>query len=88
MSAGRNDGPPLMVGASDAAALCGVSRSTWCKLDAAGRIPQSLRVGRRRLWVVVELRRWTEASAAVGRLLGREEFELTRERLPLRAAER
>lgn len=54
---------PLAVDARDAAALFGLGRSTWLKLQAAGRIPRPRRLGRRVLWDTAELRAWWEAGA-------------------------
>lgn len=41
---------PLLVNASQAAVLCGVSMRTWWALHAAGKTPPSVRLGRRTLW--------------------------------------
>jgi predicted DNA-binding transcriptional regulator AlpA len=46
------------VDASRAARLCGISRATWYTLQHAGRIPQPVRLGRRVVWRVEELRAW------------------------------
>lgn len=53
---------PLLVAAPLAAHLCGLSERTWRKLDATGEVPGALRVGRRRLWSLDELRRWVSAG--------------------------
>jgi len=53
---------PLLVSAPGAARLCGLSERSWRKLDRTGRVPAALHVGRRRLWNVEELRRWTAAG--------------------------
>ena len=50
--------PPLAVGASEAARLSGVSRSTWHKLVSAGGAPPPTRIGRRTVWHVATLDRW------------------------------
>jgi len=52
----------LLVDSDDAAVLCGVSRTMWWTLHAQGRVPAPVRLGRRTLWRVDELRRWTEAG--------------------------
>lgn len=52
----------LLVGAADAAALCGVSRSTWWMFHSSGRVPAPIRLGRRTLWRADELRRWVDAG--------------------------
>jgi predicted DNA-binding transcriptional regulator AlpA len=55
--------PLLLVGARDAARLCGVSPATWHRLRAAGRIgPAEVRLGGRVLWRTAELAAWTEAG--------------------------
>lgn len=52
----------LGVEAVEAARLCGVSRSTWYSLRKAGRVPKPVRLGRRVLWRVEELREWVAAG--------------------------
>lgn len=50
---------PLAVGAQEAAALIGVSRSTFLRLASIpGRVPGSYRIFGRRLWRVQDLQRW------------------------------
>jgi predicted DNA-binding transcriptional regulator AlpA len=44
---------PLLLNASQAAALCGVSRRTWWTLHSAGRTPMPVRLGHRTLWPAV-----------------------------------
>ena len=41
---------PLLLSADDAARLCRVSKRTWRRLDAAGKVPQAVRLGGRKLW--------------------------------------
>ncbi len=53
---------PCLVAAPEAAALCGVSERTWRKLDRSASIPRAIRIGRRRLWVVDEIHRWSCAG--------------------------
>jgi predicted DNA-binding transcriptional regulator AlpA len=54
---------PLLVGAEEAAALCGICRSSFLAADKTGEIgPQSVRIGNRRLWVLDELKAWTLAG--------------------------
>lgn len=53
---------PLAVDAARAAAICGVSRALWWKLDGSGRCPMPIRLGRRCLWRVDELRAWVGAG--------------------------
>ena len=52
----------LSVEAGEAARLCGVGRSTWYSLRKAGRVPKPVRLGRRVLWRVEELREWMAAG--------------------------
>ncbi|HUU12019.1 MAG TPA: helix-turn-helix domain-containing protein [Phycisphaerae bacterium] len=53
---------PLLVDAREAARLCGIGRSSWLSLAAAGQVPPSLLLGRRRLWRVREVEAWTAAG--------------------------
>jgi predicted DNA-binding transcriptional regulator AlpA len=53
---------PLLVAAAVAARLAGVSKATWHRLDAAGKVPRSVRLGGRVLWSVVELQAWVSAG--------------------------
>ena len=53
---------PLLLDARAAAGLCGVSRSTWYVLHAAGRIPLPRRLGRAVRWDRRELEAWTAAG--------------------------
>lgn len=55
-------GGPILVSACDAASLCGVSARTWWRLDSAGKVPQAVRLGGRKLWRLAELRDWTAAN--------------------------
>ena len=50
----------LLVGAAEAAELCGVSKRHWLSLDSAGKIPLSVKLGSRRLWSVDSLRQWVQ----------------------------
>jgi len=52
----------LLVGAAEAAALCGVSRSTWWALHSSGRVPLPVRLGGRTLWRRAELEEWVAAG--------------------------
>ena len=53
---------PLMISASDAALLIGVSRSKWYELYNSGRTPLPLKIDRRSLWRVSDLRKWVESG--------------------------
>ncbi len=48
--------------APEAAKLCGVSRSTWLKLQASGRVPRPVRLGRCVRWLRSELLAWLAAG--------------------------
>lgn len=52
----------LLLRAPEAAALCAVSVRAWRMWDAAGKIPQPIRIGRSTLWRAEELRRWIAAG--------------------------
>jgi len=52
----------LLVTARKAAEMCGRSLRTWRTWDAAGWIPQPVRIGRSTLWRVDELREWVAAG--------------------------
>ena len=58
-----NDTAPLLIDADACAALCGCGRSLWYSLLAAGKIgPQSVRLGRKRLWRRQEVESWIAAN--------------------------
>jgi excisionase family DNA binding protein len=56
--------PRYLVGPHEAAKICGVSRATWYRLLAEGKIPAPRKIGRRSLWLEPELREW---AAALGK---------------------
>jgi excisionase family DNA binding protein len=62
-----SDGRPLPVALlltdREAAALCGVGRSTWRRLLSAGKIPQPLHLGRSCRWRRAEVLDWLDAGA-------------------------
>lgn len=51
-----------LIGAIDAARLCGVGRRLWYDMKNAGRIPLPIRLGRRVLWDTHEMERWMDAG--------------------------
>jgi predicted DNA-binding transcriptional regulator AlpA len=53
---------PMQVPDTGAAAMTGISRSHWQRLCVAGLTPAGVKLGRRRLWNVAELRNWIEAG--------------------------
>jgi len=55
--------PPLLVGHRQAAELCGIGRSTWHRLLAAGKVgPTPIKLGGRVLVNTEELRDWCRAG--------------------------
>ena len=54
------DTGPLLLTATEAAALLGVSRSVFYRWDARGDIPRPVRIGRLRRWGRLDLCRWVE----------------------------
>ena len=54
---------PLLVNATSAAAIVGVSRVVWWNLNRSARCPRPLALSRRAMWRADELRRWVEAGA-------------------------
>jgi excisionase family DNA binding protein len=58
---------PLLIPDVEAAALCGCSRSHWHALAAAGKIPPSVKLGRKRLWRREEISSWVAAGCPDGR---------------------
>jgi excisionase family DNA binding protein len=53
---------PLQIPDTAAAALTGVSRATWHRLRAAGKLPPSVRLGRKVLWRRDEVVAWIDAG--------------------------
>ena len=57
----------LLIPDTAAAALCGMSRSHWHTLAAAGKLPESIRLGRKRLWRRREIEEWIAAGCPDGK---------------------
>lgn len=56
--------PPLLADAKTASRLLGIGRTLFLQMDNSGRLgPMSLKLGKRRLWSVEELRAWVQAGA-------------------------
>jgi len=56
----------LLVDAKDASRLLGIGRTLFLQLDNSGRLgPMGLKLGKRRLWVVEELRAWVDAGCPI-----------------------
>ncbi len=53
---------PLAVDAVTAGRICGFGRASWWKLQLSGRCPAPIRVGRKVLWRVDELRQRVAAG--------------------------
>lgn len=53
---------PLLIPDIVAAALAGVSRAHWQRLRAAGKLPPSVRLGRKVLWRRAEVAAWIDAG--------------------------
>jgi predicted DNA-binding transcriptional regulator AlpA len=51
---------PLLIPDTAAAALAGVSRATWHRLRAAGKLPPSIRLGRAVRWRRADVLLWIE----------------------------
>ena len=49
---------PLLISAEDAARLIGVSRSKWYQLHDEGRTPEAIKIDRRSLLRVSDLKEW------------------------------
>jgi predicted DNA-binding transcriptional regulator AlpA len=52
----------LLLPAAVAGPLCGVSKATWWRLHAAGKVPAPIRLGGRTLWRRAELVAFCEAG--------------------------
>jgi predicted DNA-binding transcriptional regulator AlpA len=57
---------PLLIPDTAAAALAGVSRSTWHRLRAAGKLPPAVKLARKVLWRRLELQDWISAGCPDG----------------------
>lgn len=62
-----NEDAALLIPDTAAAALAGVSRSTWHVLRAAGKVPPCVRLGRAVRWRRAEVAAWIEAGCPDGR---------------------
>ncbi len=57
----------LLIPDTAVAALAGVSRAHWQRLRAAGKVPPSIRLGRKVLWRRLEIEAWIEAGCPDGK---------------------
>ena len=53
---------PLLVNASVAAKLCGISLSLWYSLNASGQTPQPIKLNSKNLWSYGHLELWSDAG--------------------------
>jgi predicted DNA-binding transcriptional regulator AlpA len=51
---------PLLIPDTAAAALSGVSRASWHRWRAAGKLPLAVRLGRKLLWRRAEIVAWVD----------------------------
>jgi len=54
--------PSLLLGAKQAAVLCGCSERTWREWHTMGLVPVPIHIGRAIFWRADELRAWVEAG--------------------------
>ena len=54
---------PLMLGVDNAAAVLGIGRSLFLRLDDTGKVPKAVQLGdKRKLWRYEELQAWVRAG--------------------------
>ena len=53
---------PLLIPDTEAASLAGVSRATWHRLRAAGKLPPQIKLGRSVRWRRSDVLRWIECG--------------------------
>jgi len=51
---------PLLLSASQAAAMCGISIRQWWRWDSMGRVPTAVRIGSTKRWRHEELKSWIQ----------------------------
>ncbi len=56
------DPEPILISATCAAALCGVSIRQWWRWDSGGATPRSVRIGSTKRWRREELLAWITAG--------------------------
>lgn len=61
---------PLLIPDIQAAALAGVSRAHWQRLRSAGKIPPSIKLGRKVLWRRLEIEEWIAAGCPDAKVWG------------------
>lgn len=60
----------LLIPDTAAAALAGISRAHWQRLRAAGKLPPSVRLGRKVLWRRAEVSAWIDAGCPDSKMWG------------------
>lgn len=58
----------LLINALDSADMCGVGKSQWYALVAAGKAPAPIKLGRKSLWRKDELKEWIGAGCPVRKI--------------------
>jgi predicted DNA-binding transcriptional regulator AlpA len=61
---------PLLIPDVQAAALAGVSRAHWQRLRSAGKLPPSIKLGRKVLWRRLEIEEWIAAGCPDAKVWG------------------
>lgn len=56
---------PALVRLPQAAAICGLGKSTFDRHDAGGLIPRALHIGGCKVWSVAELKAWADHGCPV-----------------------
>jgi len=54
--------PPALLNATQLAGLLGISRVHIWRLNRAGKLPQTVHLGRRAMWRADEVRQWIDAG--------------------------
>ena len=62
-----SDAAPLLIPDATAASMAGISRATWHRLRAAGKLPPSVQLGRAVRWRRAEIEAWIEGGCPDGR---------------------
>ena len=62
-----SDEAPLLIQDATAASMAGISRATWHRLRAAGKLPPSVQLGRAVRWRRAEIEAWIAVGCPDGR---------------------
>ena len=71
--------PELLWSAQQCAQATSISRSKWFELQAAGKIPCGIKIGRSRRWRASDVRMWVELGCPA-----KEQFEVFKNKKELR----